>query len=266
MKIKLEKIFNRKQIHLNINFNIFKKKKILITGSSGSIGKVLFKKLKKYTEHIYKADIRQDVTKKKNIKKFSSVKYDFVFHLAADKRADYGESYPADVTILNVLSTSNISKLKANKIILGSTCKAADPITSYGASKLISERIVLNAGGNVARFVNVFDTSESVTKIWKKIKKNSPIPVNNCKRYFISLIEAVNLLLFTAAMPTGRYAYNNLKLASMKSVAKKMYPNRIFQKIDLRFGDRLNEKLVGNSEKTKLVNKHIIKIEDSWGV
>jgi len=149
---------------------------------------------------------------------------------------------------------------------LGSTCKAADPITSYGSSKLISERIILNAGGNVARFVNVFDTNASVTKIWGKLKKNSPLPVTNCKRYFITLNEAVNLLLFTASMPTGRYAYNNLKLVSIKNLAKMLYPNRILRKISLRFGDRLNEKLIGNSEKTKKINKHIIKIEDSWGI
>ena len=28
---------------------------------------------------------------------------------------------------------------------------------------------IVNKGGNVARFVNVFDTSSSVTKIWGKI-------------------------------------------------------------------------------------------------
>ena len=55
-------------------------------------------------------------------------------------------------------------------MIFASTCKAADPITSYGASKLICERIILNSGGTVVRFVNVFDTSHSVTKIWEKNK------------------------------------------------------------------------------------------------
>ena len=50
--------------------------------------------------------------------------------------------------MLNIISTTNIAKLNVKKIILGSTCKAANPITSYGASKLICERIVLNKGGN----------------------------------------------------------------------------------------------------------------------
>jgi FlaA1/EpsC-like NDP-sugar epimerase len=259
-------IFKKINKDLVIDYNIFKKKKILITGSNGSIGKVVFQKLRKYTNLIYCVDIENDITQSKNIKKIKKIKYDFIFHLAADKRADFGESHPFSVTSLNVISTENICKLDCKKIILGSTCKAADPITSYGASKLISERIILNKGGNVARFVNVFDTSKSVTKTWRKIKKKEPIPVTACKRFFISLEEAVDLLLFTASMPTGRYTYRNLKLISMKKIAKIIYPNRKIIKMDLRFGDRLNEKLVGSSENIKIINKQIIKIEDCWGI
>ena len=43
----IEKIFQRKLFKLNINFDIFKNKKILITGSEGSIGKELSKNLKR---------------------------------------------------------------------------------------------------------------------------------------------------------------------------------------------------------------------------
>ena len=214
--LNFNKIFNRKEIKLNINFSMYQNKKILVTGSSGSIGKKIIKKLSKHTKFITKADIKLDITKNSNINKLKNKKFDYAFHLAADKRADYGEVNPSKVSMLNILSTSNVVKLKVNKIILGSTCKAANPITSYGASKLISERIVLNKMGNVARFVNVFDTSSSVTKIWKDISKNSKIPVTNCKRYFITLDEAVDLLLFTGLMPTGRYSFRNLKISYEK--------------------------------------------------
>ena len=168
--------------------------------------------------------------------------------------------------MLNILSTSNITKLNIKKIILGSTGKAANPITSYGASKLICERIILNKGGNVARFVNVFDTSFSVTKIWGKINQNEKIPVTPCKRFFITLEEAVNLLLFTAAMPTGRYSFRNLKTIHMKEVAKKIYPKRKIKSMKLRFGDRPVETLIGKSEKVININKQIIRIVDCWGI
>ena len=117
----------------------------------------------------------------------------------------------------------------------------------------------------MARFVNVFDTSSSVTKIWGKIK-NSNIPVTNCKRYFITLGEAVDLLLYTGLMPKGRYSYRNLKKIHMKKVAKKIYPKRKLANMKLRFGDRPVETLVGLTEKSKVVDKNIIQIFDCWKI
>ena len=140
--LNFKNIFERSQIKPNINYKIFENKKILVTGSSGSIGTQIIKKLKKHTKHITRADLNFDVTKKKNISKLKKINFDFAFHLAADKRADYAEVNPSTVTLLNIISTTNIAKLNIKKIILGSTCKAANPITSYGASKLICERIV----------------------------------------------------------------------------------------------------------------------------
>jgi FlaA1/EpsC-like NDP-sugar epimerase len=260
------KIFNRATIKPKIDFSKYKNKSILITGSSGSIGKNIIKKLKKYTKKITAVDIEFDISKDSNIKKLKKKFFDFAFHLAADKRADFAEKNPFDVSKLNIITTSNVCKLNIGKIILGSTCKAADPITSYGASKLICERIVLNKKGNVARFVNVFDTSYSVTKIWKKINKKESIPVTNCKRYFITLNEAVDLMLFTGLMPGGRYSYRNLKKYNMKKIAKKIYPKRKIVPMNFRFGDRPVETLIALTEKRKVINKDIIQIIDCWGI
>jgi FlaA1/EpsC-like NDP-sugar epimerase len=265
-KLNYEKIFDRKIINLETNLFKYKNKKILVTGSKGSIGKKIILKLKKYTKFITPVDIDFDITKKKNIDKLKKKNFDYAFHLAADKRADYAELNPSKVSKLNVITTSNIATLNIKKIILGSTCKAANPITSYGASKLICERIVLNENGNVARFVNVFDTSSSVTKIWNKIDKKLSIPITDCKRYFITLEEAVDLLLFTGLMKTGRYSFKNLKKYSMKQIANKIYPKRKTSKMKLRFGDRPVESLVGLTEKTKVINKDIIQIIDCWNI
>jgi len=272
-KLNFKYIFNRNFIKPDINFKLFVNKSVLVTGSSGSIGSEIIKKLKKYTQNITRVDIHGagfagnvDMTKKSSITKFKKKKFDFAFHLAADKRADFAEANPDSVSMLNILSTSNITKLNIKKIVLGSTCKAANPITSYGASKLICERVVLNKGGNVARFVNVFDTSSSVTKIWGRINKKEKIPVTPCKRFFITLDEAINLLLFTATMPTGRYSFRNLKKINMKEVAKKIYPKRKLSNMKLRFGDRPIETLIGKTEKVININREIIKIVDCWGI
>ena len=258
-------IFNRKEIRFNIDFDIFKNKKILITGYKGSIGKKIYKILKKYTSKIIVFDIEQDITKFKNFKKIKNINFDYIFHLAADKRATTGEELPAEVSMQNIISTRNVTKLKFKKIIFASTCKAADPITSYGASKLICERIILNCRGTVVRFVNVFDTSHSVTKIWEKNKMKNYVEVTNCKRYFIKLDEAVNLLLHSAELLPGRYYLRKLKLFHMKSIASKLYPSKKIKIIPLRFGDRPTEKIYGKNEKRKYINKNINQIIDVWG-
>ena len=71
-----EKIFERKIIKPNINYKIFSNKKILVTGSSGSIGRKIISKLKKYTKHITHADLNIDVTKKINIEKLKKTNFD----------------------------------------------------------------------------------------------------------------------------------------------------------------------------------------------
>ena len=66
-KLNFKQIFNRSQIKPEINYKIFENKKILVTGSSGSIGTQIIKKLKKYTNYITRADLNFDVTKTKNM-------------------------------------------------------------------------------------------------------------------------------------------------------------------------------------------------------
>ena len=262
---KFEKIFNRKQINFKINYKLFNNKRILITGSSGSIGKSLFKNLKKCKANITSVDIKNDITKIININKLKKIKFDYIFHLAADKRATTAEEYPGKICQQNIISTNNIIKLKFKKLIFASTCKAANPITSYGASKLICERIVLNAGGTVVRFVNVFDSNYSVTKIWKSFKSSS-IPVTNCRRYFMKLRESVDLMLKVSELESHRYCVRGLKLYSMKDIARKIYPGCKIKKINLRFGDRPVERLVGTYEKEHKVNNQISRIIDCWGI
>ena len=68
-KLNFKHIFNRGFIKPDINFKFFVNKSILVTGSSGSIGTQIIKKLKRYTKNITRADINIDVTKNSNIAK-----------------------------------------------------------------------------------------------------------------------------------------------------------------------------------------------------
>jgi FlaA1/EpsC-like NDP-sugar epimerase len=134
------------------------------------------------------------------------------------------------------------------RVVLASTCKACDPETVYGASKLIAERMVLNAGGTVARFFNVVQSCGNVFELWRALPEGEPLPVTPCERYFITIGEAVALLLWAAVLPRGRYAVKPVKSRSMVSVAASSFPGRTIAMVPPRRGDRRREPLLGGSE------------------
>jgi len=85
-----------------------------------------------------------------------------IFHLAGAKHAPVGEIDPHDSLWTNTLGTYNVveaAKKTGARVVLASTCKAINPETAYGASKLLAERITLNyENGTVARFHNIVET------------------------------------------------------------------------------------------------------------
>jgi FlaA1/EpsC-like NDP-sugar epimerase len=182
----------------------------------------------------------------------SYVEYDptIVFHLAAAKHAPDGEVNPLAVAETNVIGTANVlDDFPRAKVVLTSTCKAADPETAYGASKLIAERMVLNAGGTVARLYNVTEASGNVLEYWASLPPDEPLPVTPCLRYFISMEQAVDLVLRCAVLPTGRYSIDPGWQRAMESVAREHYPGRALRFIYPRRGDRLQEPLIARSER-----------------
>jgi len=175
-----------------------------------------------------------------------------VFHLAAAKHAPEGELDPLEVSETNVTGTANVLAAADGcgaRVILASSCKACDPETAYGASKLIAERMVLNAGGSVARFYNVPETCGNVFELWRGLPEDAPLPVSPCSRYFQSRESAIGLLLAVVDLPPGRYCVDPGAPRSMASVAADLYPGRPQETIEPRRGDRLAEPLCAVHER-----------------
>ena len=63
------------------------------------------------------------------------------------------------------------------------------------------------------------------------------------KRYFISIIEAIGLLIFTLNNEPGRYLVNTVNITNMGDLANRLYPEREKNIIEPRRGDRLSENL-----------------------
>src|SRR6266498_1309344 len=229
--------------------------RILVTGSSGSIGKAVCERIGELGGDVRGFDIEEglDVT---NIHLCEYVLREFkpgyVIHLAAHKYATTAEDDPYEVANLNVHGAS--------------TCKAVEPETAYGSSKLIAERIALNSGYTVARFFNVIDSAGNVFAIWReRMEAGLPLEVTPCTRYFISGEEAVCYLVHLLGRPGGaRYApfpggaITTMELSRWFAGAD--YP---VTEIPARRRDRLVEPLHGSRETFELLDESLMVIENA---
>ena len=180
---------------------------------------------------------------------------DVIFHLAAAKHAPVGEVEPYETAHLNIEGTQNILRAaRGARVVLASTCKAINPETAYGASKLIAERMVLNAGHSVARFYNIRESAGNVFEIWDAIPEDEQIPVTDCVRYFLFKDEALSLLLYAATAQPGLYTFKADHPQVMQKIAERLYGRDRVELVTRRRGDRYREPWKHEEEVAELVD------------
>ncbi|MFC2155731.1 polysaccharide biosynthesis protein [Acidobacteriota bacterium] len=141
-----------------------------------------------------------------------------VFHAAACKHVPVVEKFPDEAIKTNVSGTLNLVetavKYNCEKLINISTDKAVNPASVMGASKRMAEMICTSYNNSKSRkphivsvrFGNVLGSRGSVVPIFlDQIKKGRSIEITHkdMKRYFMSLPEAVVLVLQAASMGKG---------------------------------------------------------------
>ena len=277
--------------------NEFKGKSILITGGTGSIGLGIIKQLINYQPRqirIFSNDENSIVEVKEAIGNGKVFQFmvgdvrdkdrlqlamrnvDIVFHAAAMKHIDICEQNPFDAVKTNVIGTSNILELSimenVSKVIFISTDKATNPSSTLGASKLLAERLTLDASSytgenktifSIVRFGNVLGSRGSVFQIFQKqILTNNPLTVTDERmtRFIMSISDASKMILKVTNIAKDGEIFI-LKMPSVKieelakgmlSVFKKKFPNhRIKNKIKIlksRERERFDEFLITNEE------------------
>lgn len=219
--------------------------RVLVTGALGSIGISLTRILRQAGANVMATDVDTlDVTDADCVERaVLAFMPRVVFHLAGAKHAPDGERDPLGALRVNAIGTANIvaaARIVGAHVVLASTGKAANPETAYGASKLIAERMTLNAGGSVARFYNVCETAGNVFELWQQA--DSLHVVAECRRFFITRRESVGLLLHAAGAAPGRYMVNaGIAGRLMAHVAADVHPSRIHYPMPPRRGDRVIE-------------------------
>jgi FlaA1/EpsC-like NDP-sugar epimerase len=141
---------------------------------------------------------------------------DIVFHAAAHKHVPLMEENPEEAISNNVIGTWNVIeaalRVNASRLVHISTDKAVSPSSLMGASKRLAERLVRSAAQStgrpfvVVRFGNVLGSRGSVVPLFKRqIEAGGPIYITHpeMKRFFMTIPEAVNLVLQAASMGQG---------------------------------------------------------------
>ena len=221
--------------------NIFNKN-ILITGAGGSIGAELSRQIKDLqpskiilldnseynlynihheltiTNGVEVIPILSTVTNYKQI--YNVIKkheVNTIYHAAAYKHVPMVELNVVSGVYNNVIGTFNVAsaakELKVENMVLISTDKAVRPTNVMGASKRLSEFILQAYADQVSstcfsmvRFGNVIDSAGSVVPLFRQqIKDGGPVTVThrNITRYFMSIPEAVQLVLQAGSMAKG---------------------------------------------------------------
>lgn len=217
-------------------------KVILVTGAGGSIGRELCRQIARYNpaelimlghgensifegllelkDHFPSLMIRPviaDVRDRMRLNQvFSQFHPQIVFHAAAHKHVSLMEVNVEEAVTNNILGTKNLVELavehRVERLVMISSDKAVRPANVMGATKRIAEMLVIDAAlrtgmaFSVVRFGNVLGSRGSVVPIFKQqIARGGPITITHpdMKRYFMTIPEAVYLVLQAAGMSKG---------------------------------------------------------------
>jgi FlaA1/EpsC-like NDP-sugar epimerase len=221
-------------------------KRVLVTGAGGSIGQELCRQIARWNPEelvllghgensIFEAFLElRDLLPAARVKPviadvkeagrmediFRSHGAEVIFHTAAHKHVPLMQANVAEAILNNVVGTQNVVQAalaaRATRLVLISTDKAIRPANVYGATKRLAEMIVLdaakrtNAAFSVVRFGNVLGSRGSVIPLFKRqIVAGGPVLVTHpdMERYFMTIPEAVHLVLQAAAMGRGGEAF-----------------------------------------------------------
>ena len=213
---------------------MFKDKRLLITGGTGSFGNavldgflksdikeiIIFSRDEKKQEDMrikYKNDKLNFVIG--DIRDFKSINramagVDFVFHAAALKQVPSCEFYPMEAVQTNILGAENVIEAAAannvKKVIVLSTDKAVYPINSMGISKAMMEKLTISKARDLrvqninaiycsTRYGNVMCSRGSIIPLFiSQIKEGKPMTITNPEmtRFMMTLEESVELVMF----------------------------------------------------------------------
>lgn len=259
---------------------MFDGKSILITGGTGSFGKVFIRELldrynpkrvivysrdelkqfemqQAYTDdcmRFFIGDVRDAARLE-----VAMTDVDYVVHAAAMKQVPASEYNPMECIKTNVLGAQNVIDAAirggVRRVLALSTDKAANPINLYGATKLCSDKLFAAANNlvgrqdtqfSVVRYGNVIGSRGSVVPYFKKLiafgAEELPITDERMTRFWITLRQGVDFVIRAfSRMKGGEIFVPKIPSAKIVDIAEALAPGLPIKIIGIRPGEKLHE-------------------------
>lgn len=219
-----------------------KDRRVLVTGAAGSIGSELCRQIAGFEPaalilvdkdesglyHLHEDLVARGLERcaikptsvalrNKMDRLFACHRPEIVFHAAAFKHVPLMELSPDEAVVNNVRGTLVVGEAAARhgaeRVVYISTDKAVDPTSVMGATKRLGERLMTYLGTGYpatrfcsVRFGNVLGSRGSVLPLFRQqIESGGPVTVTHpdMERYFMTMEEAVKLVLQAAALDPG---------------------------------------------------------------
>lgn len=186
---------------------------------------------------------------------------DYVVHAAALKQVPACEYNPEEAVRTNIHGAMHVIEAALDagvkRVAALSTDKAVNPVSLYGGTKLVSDKLFIaaNAGGpggtrfSVVRYGNVAGSRGSVIPRFRALAASGaaelPITGLEMTRFWISLEEGVELVLRALGESSGGETFV-AKLPSFKvtDLAEAVLPGCAKREVGLREGEKLHEVMI----------------------
>lgn len=270
---------------------VYNPKTVVITGGTGTFGSALAEFLVNQpgiqTVRIFSRDEFKQSEMQKKLKspklryfvgdvrdepRLQSALYGahIVIHAAAMKQVPACEYNPREAVKTNIKGTENVISAcldqGVERAIFISTDKAVDPVNLYGCTKLVAEKVWLNANNvhrtkfSITRWGNVLGSRGSVIPLFKEQAKTGTLTITDkdMTRFWITIEQAVEFAWDSlTTMRGGETFIPELRSARVVDLAKAIAPKAKLNFIGIRPGEKVHETLAPgyvSSDKKRLLS------------
>ena len=277
--------------------NVFRNKKILVTGGTGCIGSEIVRSLLAYKPKVVRifsndedstfrmmqelggcSNVRFLVGDVRDKERLSLAMEDIniVYHAAALKHVPLCEYNPFEAIKTNVMGTQNVIEAAfsndVNRVINISTDKAVSPVNTMGATKLLAEKLIIDANEgkgtkktifSCVRFGNVLFSRGSVIPLFEKqIRQKKPITITDpdMTRFVMPISSTVGLVFKATIMTKGGEVF----ILKMPVVKLGDLTDAVIEKYSRKYGYKkkdIKKKIVGTRAGEKIFEELMTETE-----